>query len=185
MLKSQIALFSFVSLLVCGAIFGQDFYREENHMGAFQTVKRSELLIIGLECRTSNNPDAAPIDIPRLRDKFFGEGFVDLVPGKKSDEYISLYCEYEGDHTKPYTFVIGCPVESLDDIPEGMVGKSVPAGKYAMFKAVGEHPWALIETWGNIWQTKLDRTYTGDYEIYGEKFFSRSPQEIEIFIAIE
>ena len=74
---------------------------------------------------------------------------------------------------------------SLDNIPEGMIAKTIPPGSYAVFRAIGEYPTSLIETWGNIWQTKLKRTYTGDYEFYGEKFTSGSPQEVEVYIAIE
>ncbi len=66
-----------------------------------------------------------------------------------------------------------------------MVAKIIPAGSYAVFPAIGEHPKKLIETWGHIWQqADLERTYTGDYEVYGDKF-SGSPQEVEVFIAIE
>jgi predicted transcriptional regulator YdeE len=97
----------------------------------------------------------------------------------------SIYCDYEGDYTQPYSLVIGCPVSSFDVIPQGMVAKSIPTGFYAIFHAIGEHPKSLIETWGNIWQCPdLERTYTGDYEVYGDKF-SGSPQEVVVCIAIE
>jgi len=98
---------------------------------------------------------------------------------------VALYCDYEGDYTQPYSLVIVCPVSSLDNIPEGMVAKTIPAGSYAVFRAIGEYPASLIETWGNIWQTELKRTYTGDYEFYGEKFVSSESKEVEVFMAIE
>lgn len=85
----------------------------------------------------------------------------------------------------PYSVVIGCPVSMLDKVPEGLVVKQIPGGTYAVYRAIGEHPQTLIETWGEIWQTDLPRTYTGDYEVYGKKFTSSSPQEVEVFIAIE
>lgn len=66
-----------------------------------------------------------------------------------------------------------------------MVAKTIQASSYAIFRAIGEHPKALIETWGNIWkESDLDRTYTGDFELYGDKFVSGYPKELEVFIAI-
>jgi Integron-associated effector binding protein len=73
----------------------------------------------------------------------------------------------------------------MDGIPQDMVAKIIPSGSYAIFSAIGEHPKSLIETWGNIWQQpSLKRTYTGDYEVYGNKFLG-SPQEVDVYIAIE
>ena len=99
---------------------------------------------------------------------------------------IALYCDYAGDHTEPYSLVIGCSVTSLDNVPEGMVSKIVPESSFAVFDAIGEYPASLIKTWKMIWQqADLERTYIGDYEFYGDKFTSKTPQEVEIFIAVE
>lgn len=107
------------------------------------------------------------------------------IPNKISDEVVALYCDYESDYTAPYSLVIGCPVSSIDAIPEGLVAKTIPASSYAVFRTVGEYPESLIETWGNIWKlSELERTYTGDFELYGDKFLSGSPKELEVYIAI-
>ncbi|MES2121913.1 MAG: GyrI-like domain-containing protein, partial [Chlamydiota bacterium] len=127
---------------------------------------------------------AGPIDIPKLWERFFQECIAEKIPNKASHEVFALYCDYAGDHTQPYSLVIGCLVSSTAEIPQGMVAKTIPGGSYATFRAVGEHPQTLIETWGKIWNTELSRTYTGDYELYGEKFTSHSPQEVEVLIAI-
>ena len=103
------------------------------------------------------------------------------IPNKTSNEVIALYCDYEGDYTKPYSLIIGCPV-SHPEVPKGMVTKTIPAGSYALFEAKGEFPKSLIETWQDIWKREdLKRTYTGDFEVYGEKF---SDGEVEVFIAV-
>lgn len=153
-------------------------------MGNFTVVERASTMIVGIHCRTSNSAEAGPHDISQLWDRFYREDIINKIPGKTSSEVIALYCDYEGDYTQPYTLIIGCPVSSLDNVPQGMVGKIIPASSYAVFHAKGEHPKKLIETWGDIWQQSLNRTYTGDYEVYGDKFFSKSPQEVDVFIAI-
>jgi predicted transcriptional regulator YdeE len=154
-------------------------------MGNYNVIQKPAIVVVGIECRTSNSPDAAPQDIPRLWDKFYKEKIIDHIPNKVSYEVIALYCDYESDYTKPYSLIIGCPVSSVDSVPAGMRAKIIPAGSYAIFPAVGENPPSVYEAWLNIWQTKLKRTYTGDYELYGNKSFSGSPKEVEIFIAIE
>lgn len=154
-------------------------------MESYTVVQKPSMMIVGIACRTSNAPEAGPQDIPRLWNQFYGEDIINQIPNKVSNEVVALYCDYEGDYTQPYSLVIGCPVSSVLGVPEGMVAKMIPSGSYAVFCAVGEYPASLIETWGNIWQTGLKRTYTGDYEFYGDKFVSGSPQEVEVFIAIE
>lgn len=150
-----------------------------------EIVHKPAILVIGIDCRTSNAPEAGPQDIPNLWGRFYSEGIIDRIPNKVSNEVIALYCDYEGDHTQPYSVVIGCPVKSIDTLPEGMVAKTIPASSYAVFRAVGEYPTSLIKTWGNIWkQSNLERTYTGDFELYGEQFISGSPKQLEVFIAI-
>jgi predicted transcriptional regulator YdeE len=155
-------------------------------MKKYTVVEKPSMMIMGIECRTSNSPEAAPHDIPKHWLKFYSENIIDQIPHKSSNEIIALYCDYEGDYTKPYSLVIGCPVKSSDVIPEGMVAKIIPSSDYAVFQAIGKHPEVLIETWERIWkETSFKRTYTGDYEMYGDSFFSKSPQEVEVFIAIE
>ena len=146
---------------------------------------RHSMIIVGISCRTSNDQKAAPIDIPKLWQRFYSENISSLIPNRASEEVIALYCDYEGDHTKPYTVVLGCPVTSVETMPEGMVVKIIPEGTYSKFLAKGEFPKSLQDTWGEIWKTPLARTYTGDYEVYGDSFARDKKKEVQIFIAVE
>lgn len=156
-------------------------------MNEFALINKAMITVIGIACQTANTPDGAPIDIPKQWGKFYQEGIMQQIPNRTSEEIIALYCDYEGDFTQPYTFVLGCQVTSADEIPAGMVAKQILAGRYAMYSAVGEHPKTLIETWQHIWQEdkNLKRTYKGDYEVYGDKFFLGNPQQIDVFIGVE
>ncbi|MCE2983573.1 MAG: GyrI-like domain-containing protein [Parachlamydia sp.] len=147
----------------------------------FTIVDNQSVMIMGISCKTSNA--AASVDIPKLWDKFLSENVVENIPNKVSSDVFALYCDYEGDCTKPYSLVIGCQVDPLDTIPDGLVAKTIPSGYYAVYSAKGEHPQAVIETWESIWQDPdLKRTYTGDYELYSPKF---QEGEVEVFIAID
>jgi predicted transcriptional regulator YdeE len=158
----------------------------ETPMESYHLVRKEAVAIIGIECRTSNAPEAAPYDIPRHWDKFFREEIFNRIPNKASDSVIALYCDYEGDYTQPYSFVIGCPVNSTDEVPEGMAVKIIPAGPYAVFEAVGEFPQSVTDTWTKVWQQmEPERSYTGDYEIYKDLMATGLPNEIEVVIALK
>ena len=148
------------------------------------SVKRPSMIIVGISCRTSNDPKAAPVDIPKLWQRFYAEGIAGQIQNKISEEVIALYCDYEGDHTKPYTVVVGCPVSSVETKPEGMVVKIIPEASYIEYRAAGEHPKALMATWGKIWKTPLARTYTGDYEVYGQSFARETDKEVQVYVAV-
>ena len=158
-------------------------FTKENIMENYEIVQKPAILVIGIACRTSNAPTAAPQDIPNLWKRFYSEDIISQIPNKVSNEIIFLFCDYEGDHTQPYLAAIGCPVSSINTLPKGMIAKTIPASSYALFHAVGDYPVSLIETWKNIWkQPKLKRTYIADFELYGDKFTSGSPKEVEVYI---
>lgn len=186
-------ILSIATVLVSSPLFAQSIphlndkinFTKETTMEQHEIVHKPDLHVIGIKCRTSNAPEAGSQDIPNLWGRFYGEDIQNQIPNKTSNEVIALYCDYEGDYTQPYSVIIGCPVSSIDTIPKGMVAKTIPASSYTVFRAKGEYPASLIETWQNIWkQQNLDRSYTGDFELYGDKFISGSPKELEVFIAI-
>jgi predicted transcriptional regulator YdeE len=136
-------------------------------------------------CRTSNAPDAGPIDIPRHWQRFVSERICDKICNKSSDDVVAMYCEYERDYTQPYSFLLGCPVHSVENISPDLVAVTVPEGSYAKFCAQGDYPQNVVTAWGNIWQNSdLKRAYTCDFEVYTKDFFSGASQNIEIFVAV-
>jgi predicted transcriptional regulator YdeE len=169
----------FVPTLFAGQIEPQ-----ESLVQNFTKVHRPRLMVVGIECRTSNDSSAGPQDIPQLWQRFYAEDVQSRIPNKTSEEVIALYCDYAGDYTQSYSCVIGCAVSSLENIPEGMVGKVVPESTFALYRAVGDFPKSLVDTWGTIWSSDLKRTYAGDYEVYGHKFAGPS-KEVDVFVGIE
>ena len=148
------------------------------------STKKDELTIVGLSIRTSNDPGKADHDIPQLWKKIMAENTLTRIPHKVDDTIYAIYTDYEGDHTQPYTMVIGCNVSNLDNVPEDMTVKMVPASNYAKFIAKGDLTKdAVINTWMDIWKTDLKRAYTTDIEIYGEKAIDPTNGEAEILIA--
>lgn len=150
------------------------------------TTSLPEFAIIGIALRTTNENGQSAKDIPLLWQKFMTESISEQIPNKISTAIYCMYTEYETDHTKPYTTILGCKVENLDNIPLGMVGKKIPATDYQKFIAKGNLQDGIVyQEWLKIWeQTTLNRKFTSDFEIYGEKALNPNDAEVEIFIAI-
>lgn len=151
-----------------------------------QTVNIEPQHIIGLSIRTVNGHGQAEKDIGGLWQRFMGEGIMSKIPNIISHDICAIYTNYEGDYTQPYDMILGCKVSSLDEIPEGMVGQSFAGGSYAHVQAKGKlADGVVVNAWHGIWNSDLDRTYTADFEIYGEKAQNPEDAEVDIFIAIK
>ncbi len=151
-----------------------------------QKVKIEPFMVIGISVRTDNNDGRAAKDIGGLWNKFMQEGIQSKIPNKLTEEVLSVYTNYEGDHLKPYDVILGCKVKSLNQIPEGMVGHSFDGGTYASHVSKGDLTKdAIVNSWLEIWESGLDRTYTADFEVYGEKAIDPTNGEADILIAIK
>ncbi|WP_278381082.1 GyrI-like domain-containing protein [Chryseobacterium arthrosphaerae] len=149
-------------------------------------MKVEPFKVIGIAVRTTNENNQAAKDIPVLWEKFMREDILNAIPNKIDTAVYSVYTDYEKDHTKPYTTMLGCKVENLDHIPEGMVGKSFEGGNYIRFTPKGNLAEGLvINEWNKIWNMDLGRVFTADFEIYGEKARNPSDAEVDILIAVE
>ncbi|WP_426479045.1 GyrI-like domain-containing protein [Chryseobacterium sp. CBSDS_008] len=151
-----------------------------------KNVRVEPFKVIGISVRTTNENGQAAKDIPLLWEKMINEDMLNSIPGKIDNTIYSIYTDYEKDHTKPYTTVLGCQVNNLDNIPEGMVGYSFDGGNYIKFTTKGDISKDLvINEWIKIWEMDLNRTFTADFEVYGEKAQNPLDAEIDIFIAVK
>jgi|TARA_R110002096_G_scaffold150589_1_gene312647 predicted transcriptional regulator YdeE len=154
-------------------------------MKNMQTVKIEPFKIIGLSIRTTNENGQATKDIADLWGKFMAENTLAMIPNKITQDIYSLYTDYEDDHTKPYTTILGCKVSSLDKIPEGMVGRSFDGGSYVKTSTKGDLMQGLIvKHWSKIFEMNLNRTYIADFEIYGKKAQNPSAAEVDIYLGV-
>jgi len=150
-----------------------------------QTQKVKPFQVIGISARTTNENGQAASDIGSLWERFMTENILQNIPNRISDDILSIYTNYESDHTKPYDTILGCKVSSLDVVPDGMIGQSFQGGTFAKFLSKGDATkGAVYNSWVDIWNTDLDRLYTADFEIYGEKARNPSDAEVDIFVAI-
>lgn len=149
-------------------------------------VKIETFKIIGISARTTNENGHAAKEIAELWGKFMDEKVLDTIPNKIDNTIYSIYTDYESDQTKPYTAILGCKVENLNDIPNGMIGKSFDGGNYVKLSAQGDLMKGLIvNQWTEIWKMDLDRLFTADFEVFGEKAQNPTNAEIDFLIAVK
>jgi predicted transcriptional regulator YdeE len=149
-------------------------------------IQKTTFHIIGISIRTTNEKAQASTDIPALWNKFFTEGILAKIPNKVNNNLHCIYTDYEKDHTAPYTTILGCQVENLNEIPDGLIGKTFPEANYEVFIAKGNlMQGAVYNEWTKIWNADIPRTFIADFEIYDERSHNPENAEVEIFIGIQ
>lgn len=149
-------------------------------------MKESETFhIIGIDIRTTNQEGKAGQDIPALWNRFLSQSLMEKIPSKIGSEIFCIYTEYEGDHDLPYTTLLGCKVVSLDNVPEGMRGMTFTSQKLEKYTVRGNLQQGTVwNKWLEIWEEGLDRTYSFDFEVYGEKAQNPEDAEVDIYISV-
>ncbi|KAF2334669.1 GyrI-like domain-containing protein [Flavobacterium ginsenosidimutans] len=142
--------------------------------------------IIGIAIRTTNEGGKSGKDIPQLWNKFISENIGDRIPNKLDNAIYCVYTDYEKDHTKPYTTIIGCKVSGLDEIPNDMIGKTIENSTYEKFTAKGNlTEGAVYNEWLKIWNSDLNRSFTSDFEVYDQRSANLQNGEVDIYIALK
>jgi len=148
-------------------------------------IKIDSFHVIGIAVRTTNENGQSAKDIPVLWEKFMSEGILEQIPNKIDNSLYCIYTAYEKDHTKPYTTILGCKVENLNDIPNQMVGKTIEEATCKKFVAKGDlMQGAVYNEWVKIWNSELERTFTADFEVYDERSLNPEHAEVDIFVAV-
>ncbi|MGQ2982462.1 GyrI-like domain-containing protein [Flavobacterium sp.] len=144
------------------------------------------LTLIGLKLgyKTTNKNEKAMEDCGALWQEYMG-GFVpNKIPNKLNGDTYAVYFDYDGDHTDPYSYFIGCPVEDGTEVPTGLDSIIIPLQKYEMVTAKGKMPDCVAEAWCDIWQRDIDRAYGYDFEIYrGNMDWNNA--EVEIYLSVK
>lgn len=114
--------------------------------------------MLGVAVRTSNAKEAADSQIGKQWGRLFQENLLGAIPNRADLNVLALYTDYASDKDGEYTFVLGARVTKTDAIPAGMVAKTVPAGKYAVFTSErGPVQKVVVAAWRRIWPRRRMR----------------------------
>lgn len=149
------------------------------------TVEIKELKLVGLDLghKTTNKNGQSSIDGGNLWQKFEHGKFADKIRNKTGDEVYAVYYGYEGDHTEPFRYFIGCRVADHPEVPEDMQSLIIPEGTFKKITARGKMPDCMQNTWKDIWASNLERSYRFDFEVYDERSHDWSDAEIDIYLS--
>jgi predicted transcriptional regulator YdeE len=154
-----------------------------------KVVTRNEKKVIGIDLRTSNQLEVhqSTAQIPKAWSRFTSDQILEQIPNQAHPSIVlGVYTDYESDQNGKFSLIVGTEVTSLDDIPEGMTGITVPPAKYLEFNFEGKLPDVVTNAWQQIWKYFADnadyqRTFSTDFEVYDRK----QPDKVDIFIAVK
>lgn len=149
--------------------------------------KLDSIQIIGISVTTTNEGGQAMQDIGAMWGRFKGQDIHSAIPNKVNGNIYCIYTNYEGDHTKPYDVVLGCQVNSIEDIPEGLVSHTIDANAYKIYSAKGNLTTgqAVGQKWMEIWEADLNRNFKSDFELYSENTVDPTDGVVEIYVGVD
>jgi predicted transcriptional regulator YdeE len=157
-----------------------------------KVVERGSFTVIGIAARTTNAREmTADGIIGKQWGRLMQEGLLAKIPNKANRNIVAVYTDYVSDHNGEYTYVLGSRVNSAADVPEGMVAKKIPAGKFAVFTSEkGPAAKVVPETWMKINSLPHsavggDRVYRADYEIYDERAADPANSQVGVYVGIK
>ena len=140
-------------------------------------IEQPERTLIGIKSRASNDDPQA---IGAIWQRFMANQLATKIPNRADNNLIAAYCDYDGDHTGPYTFFLGCVVTHGTAVPDGFTTQTIPSARYVRRQANGTMPAALVAAWGDIWTSDMARVYDVDYEIHDPT----SPESVDIYVGV-
>ncbi len=147
-------------------------------------VEPIHLIGLKLLSKTTNKNNQSMKDCGDLWTRFEKEDVFSKIPNKLSDEVLAVYYDYEGDHTEPFSYFIGCKVEEGGQIPGDLDSLEIPSGTYHKVTAKGEMPGCIADKWKEIWDSDIPRAYNADFEVYDERSWNWSNAEVDIYLSV-
>lgn len=180
-----------LTLLAVGVAWAQSAAPRKESAMKPKVVVEAGFTVLGIEARTSNAKEiSSDAVIPKQWARFMQENLAAQIPNRADSSILAVYSDYASDKDGEYSFTIGAEVISAKEVPAGMVVKTVPAGRYAIFTSekgpVGKIVFGL---WQKIWTIPKaepggDRAYRADYEVYDERAVNPENAQVDVHVGI-
>jgi predicted transcriptional regulator YdeE len=157
-------------------------------------VYQESFQVVGIDASTNNQKESGPdAIIGKLWQQFLSEGLLNKIPDRVDQSIIAVYTDYATDADGQYTFILGAKIRPIPDptLPEGMVVKTVPAGRYGVFTTDrGPVAKVVVQTWKQIWSyykspANGQRAYRADFEVYDQRAADPNNAQVEIYIGLK
>lgn len=158
-------------------------------------IKRPSFFLLGHGLKTNTKDGNNLKEIPRFWDNYMKKELCKTIPGKINPNQEYGLCYDFNPQTLDMCYMIGYEVKNLENIPEGMCGKEVPASLYVCFTTPKvlrkDFVTSIQETTKFIYREWLPQSgyqYNengNDFEIYDERCFGDIDCQMDIFIPIK
>jgi predicted transcriptional regulator YdeE len=153
--------------------------------------QRDGFYVVGLTARTNNAQETSGKGkIGEVWQEFLQPDLVVKIPNKIGVDLIAVYTDYETDHTGHYTYLLGLPIGSAEELPSNLTVKHVPAGRYAVFSSKrGPMTEIVPEVWQRIWSMSPQelggtRSFKSDFEIYDQRSADPENGQIDVYVGL-
>lgn len=160
------------------------------HRSAITVVDRPEMHLVGQSILTTLK-EVFEQHTPKQLHAAVTARFGEVLNRLGTEEYlVEIYPQVEDfNDTTPFTTFIGVAVTNLDQIPEGLIGHTIPAGRYAKVTHFGLES-ELGETYGYLYGTGLREVGVEgkgyNFEQWDHRYKPESPEnEIDIYLAVK
>ncbi len=153
----------------------------------YEIVTLEEKTVAGILVRTANNDPEMMGKIGLVWQRFFNGGEGGEAPAsrciadRKNDTALGLYTNYQSDVNGSYDMIACYEVTGTAKLPPQFTSAVIPSGRYAKFTFHGDAEKDTGSFWNAVWNTPLERAYTGDFEEYPP---SAAHQDSDIYIYI-
>lgn len=144
----------------------------------YEIVELEQKTVVGVSAITTNDDPNMGKIIGGLWEQLYQEGISTTIKNRRNEYAIGLYSDYVKDQ---YCVTTGHEVIVPEN--EELTVKTIPAGTYAKFSIYGNMMTVVAETWNEIWNTDLERSFTGDFEEYLNADCEHA--DINIYIALK
>jgi len=157
-------------------------------------VNLESFQVVGIEASTNNAKESGPdAIIGKLWQQFLSQNLLDKIPDKIDQSIIAVYTDYATDWNGEYTFILGAKIRPIPNpaLPEGMIVKIVPAGRYAVFTSErGPVAKIVVETWKQIWAyykspANGQRAYRADFEVFDRRAAHPNDAQVDIYVGVK
>jgi predicted transcriptional regulator YdeE len=153
--------------------------------------RHSGFYVIGIAARTQNSAERnGKGKIGEIWHELLRDNLASKIPNKIGINLTAVYTDYERGLDNHYTYLLGLPVSSIQNVPAPFVAKHIPGGRYSVVTSDrGPIERIVPETWRQICSMPVVelggiRSFRADYEIYDQRAADPAKAQIEVYVGL-
>lgn len=147
--------------------------------------------VAGFQVRTNNGREMSGSgEIGNLWGRFMQQNLAAQIQDRVGQTLIAVYFDYASDEKGDYSYLLGAPVSSVDELPKGITHCRIQPGTYAIVMTEkGDTSQVVPAAWQRIWaMTPKElggrRAFATDFEVYDHRCADPKNAQVEIQIGL-